>query len=128
MTGAATGTGVERIAATFAAVKAEGRRAALMPYLMGGFPDADGSRRVRRACAEHGADLLELGIPYSDPLADGPVIHDAGSRALAAGVRTDDVLEVARELSEVVPIVVMCYANLVFARGIERFAGALADR
>jgi tryptophan synthase alpha chain len=119
---------VERIAAAFAAVRAEGRRAALMPYLMGGFPDAETSRRIGLACAEHGADLLELGIPYSDPLADGPVIHAAGSRALAAGVRTDDVLEVARDLSEAVPIVVMCYANLVYARGIERFAGDLADR
>jgi tryptophan synthase alpha chain len=121
-------TGIERIAATFAAVRAEGRRAALMPYLMGGFPDADCSRRVGLACAEHGADLLEVGIPYSDPLADGPVIHDAGSKALAAGVRTDDVLDVARDLAEVVPVVVMCYANLVYARGVERFAGDLAGR
>src|SRR3954452_9868184 len=120
--------GDERIRATFDAVRAEGRRAALMPYLMGGFPDADGSRAIGLACAQSGADLLEIGIPYSDPLADGPVIHAAGSRALAAGVRTGDVLDVARDLAEVVPVVVMCYANLVYARGVERFAGELADR
>ncbi len=118
----------ERIGATFDAVRAEGRRAALMPYLMGGFPDAAGSRAIGMACAEHGADLLEVGIPYSDPLADGPVIHAAGSRALAAGVRTGDVLDVAGDLSEVVPVVVMCYANLVLARGVERFADELAAR
>jgi tryptophan synthase alpha chain len=123
---AQTSSGVERIAATFAAVRSEGRRAALMPYLMGGYPDAAASRAIGLACAESGADLLELGIPYSDPLADGPVIHEAGTRALAAGVRTNDVLDVARDLGEVVPVVVMCYANLVYARGVERFVGDLA--
>jgi tryptophan synthase alpha chain len=129
MSGAATGVaGDRRIRATFEAVRGEGRRAALMPYLMGGFPDAERSLAIGLACAEHGADLLELGIPYSDPLADGPVIHEAGSRALAAGVRTADVLEVGRALAEVVPVVVMCYANLVLARGTERFAGDLAER
>jgi tryptophan synthase alpha chain len=121
-------TGDERIRATFDAVRAEGRRAALMPYLMGGFPDPERSLAIGLACAHNGADLLELGIPYSDPLADGPVIHEAGSAALAAGVRTADVLEVARDLAEVVPVVIMCYANLVYARGVERFAGDLADR
>jgi tryptophan synthase alpha chain len=120
--------GDQRIRATFAAVRAEGRRAALMPYLMGGFPDAPRSRAIGAACADAGADLLELGIPYSDPLADGPVIHAAGARALAAGVRTADVLDVARDLAELVPVVIMCYANLVYARGVERFAGELAER
>jgi len=129
VSGAATGiAGDRRIRATFEAVRAEGRRAALMPYLMGGFPDAAGSRAIGLACAESGADLLEVGIPYSDPLADGPVIHAAGSRALEAGVRTADVLDVASDLAEVVPIVIMCYANLVYARGIERFTGELAAR
>ena len=129
MSGAVTGVaGDRRIRATFDAVRAEGRRAALMPYLMGGFPDPERSLAIGLACAEHGADLLELGIPYSDPLADGPVIHEAGSRALAAGVRTGDVLEVARGLAEVVPVVIMCYANLVFARGTERFVAELAER
>ena len=71
----------ERIAGAF---DGHGRRAALMPYLMGGFPDLDASRDAGLAAADAGADLLELGNPYSDPLADGPVIHAAGSRALAA--------------------------------------------
>ena len=116
------------IAAAFDAVRADGRRAALMPYLMGGFPDLDASRAIGTACAENGADLLELGIPYSDPLADGPVIHAAGTRALAAGATTAAVLDVGRDLAELVPVVVMCYANLVYARGVERFVGELAQR
>ena len=90
-------TGIERIAAAFTATDG---RAAFMPYLMGGFPDLDASRAIGEAYADGGADLVELGVPFSDPLADGPVIHEAGSRALAAGVRTGDVLEVARGLAE----------------------------
>jgi tryptophan synthase alpha chain len=121
-------SGHDRIAAAFAAVESEGRRAALMPYLMGGFPDPAASRAVGVACAEAGADLLEVGIPYSDPLADGPVIHAAGSQALANGATTTGVLDVAGELAELVPVVVMCYANLIFARGVERFCGDLAAR
>ena len=56
-----------------------------MPYLMGGFPDLDASRRVGEACADGGADLVELGVPFSDPLADGPVIHAAGHRRARGG-------------------------------------------
>ncbi len=56
-----------------------------MPYLMGGFPTLADSVRIGEACVQAGADILELGVPYSDPLADGPVIHEAGTRALAAG-------------------------------------------
>src|ERR1700730_11036193 len=82
--------GVQRIAAAFESSRAEGRRAALMPYLMGGFPDADCSRAIGIAYAEAGADLVELGIPFSDPLADGPVIHAAGTAALRAGVKLQD--------------------------------------
>src|SRR3954464_415400 len=111
---------MKAIAAAFEAAKADGRRAALMPYLMGGFPDVAASRAIGIACAENGADLLEFGIPYSDPLANGPVIHAAGTRALAAGATTAGVLDVARDLAELVPVVVMCYANLVYARGVER--------
>ena len=76
--------GVERIAAAFDAAAAE-ERAALMPYLMGGFPDLETSAAVIDAYADTGADLIELGIPYSDPLADGPVIHSAATAALEAG-------------------------------------------
>jgi tryptophan synthase alpha chain len=117
--------GAEHLAAAF---QGSGKRAALMPYLMGGFPDVDASRRVGEACVDAGADVLELGVPYSDPLADGPVIHAAGSAALAAGARMDDVLGVGAALAERVPVVLMCYANLIYARGFERFAAGLAGR
>ena len=120
---AGAGTGDQRIAAAFAD---SGRRAALMPYLMGGFPDLPTSARVGRAYADHGASLVELGVPYSDPLADGPVIHAAGSAALRSGATLDGVLGVAEDLAGRVPVVVMCYANLIYARGLERFATDLA--
>ena len=115
--------GVERIAAAFAA---SGKRAALMPYLMGGFPDLAGSQRIGEAYADGGADLVELGVPFSDPLADGPVIQAAGSRALAAGTTLSGVLTVAAALAPRLPVVLMCYANLVLARGIDRFCADLA--
>jgi tryptophan synthase alpha chain len=118
-------TGLDRIAEAFVAARADGRRAALMPYLMGGFPDPDTSRRIGLAYAEAGADLIELGVPFSDPLADGPVIHAAGTAALRAGTTVDEVLLVARPIAERVPVIVMCYANPIFTRGPERFLDAL---
>ena len=75
-------TGIETIAEAFARARADGRRAALMPYLMGGYPDLATSRAIGLAYADGGADLVELGVPFSDPLADGPVIHAAGTVAL----------------------------------------------
>jgi len=114
-------SGVERLASAFAG---SGKRAALMPYVMGGFPTLEESLRIGMACVDAGADIIELGVPYSDPLADGPVIHEAGTRALAAGANIAGVLEVARALSEHVPVVLMCYANMVFAPG----AGAFVER
>jgi tryptophan synthase alpha chain len=119
--------GIERIAEAFASARADRRRAALMPYLMGGFPDLETSLSIGRAYARGGADLVELGVPFSDPLADGPVIHAAGTAALRAGVRVEDVLELGRALAAEVPVVVMCYANPIFARGTERFTAMLAD-
>lgn len=115
--------GAERIAAAFAKTP---RRAALMPYMMGGFPTLEESKRIGAACVRAGADIIELGMPYSDPLADGPVIHEAGSRALAAGANVAGVLEVARALAPSVPVVLMCYANMVFAPGVEAFVERLA--
>jgi len=115
--------GADRIAAAFAAVTG---RAALMPYLMGGFPDLPTSLEVGEAYADGGATLVELGVPYSDPLADGPVIHAAGTAALRTGATLDGVLEIAAELDRRVPVVLMCYANLVYARGIEAFAADAA--
>jgi tryptophan synthase alpha chain len=111
-------SGLERIAAAFAATQG---RAAVMPYLMGGFPDLERSVAIAQACVEGGASLLELGVPFSDPLADGPVIHAAATRALAAGITVDDVLRVAERVAEHVPVILMAYANTVIAPGIERF-------
>jgi tryptophan synthase alpha chain len=123
----AVGAGEQRIAAAFAAARDDGRRAALMPYLMGGFPDLEASRAIGEAYADGGADLAEIGVPFSDPLADGPVIQAAGTRALAAGATVAGVLDVARTIAQRIPIVLMCYANLVLARGPEAFAQRLAD-
>jgi tryptophan synthase alpha chain len=119
-------SGIERIAGAFAGVRDGGRRAALMPYFMGGFPDLATSLAIGEAYADGGADLVELGVPFSDPLADGPVVHAAGTAALAAGASLAGVLDVAAGVSARLPVVVMCYANVVLARGVEPFAGALA--
>jgi tryptophan synthase alpha chain len=117
----ATATGADRVAAAFAG---SGKRAALMPYLMGGFPGIEASKAIGLAYADGGADLVELGVPFSDPLADGPVIHAAGTAALKAGATTDAVLGVCEALAPRLPVVIMCYANLVFAR--EDFAARIA--
>jgi tryptophan synthase alpha chain len=114
----------ERIVEAFAAARGEGR-AALMPYMMGGFPDQPTADASADAYVEGGADLIELGVPFSDPLADGPVIHDAATRALAAGATLERVLETCAAASARVAVVVMCYANMVFARGAEGFAADL---
>jgi len=115
----------DRIADAFAS---HGRTAALMPYLMGGFPDLGASRAVGEACIDAGANLLELGVPFSDPLADGPVIHAAATDALAAGATLHGVLRVCESLAEQVPVVLMVYANAVLAGGdsafVERAAAA----
>ena len=110
--------GARRIEAAFAG---HGKRAALMPYLMGGYPSIDESLAAGMAAIDGGADLIELGIPFSDPLADGPAIHAAGTAALEAGVTPGDVLGVCRSLSERVPVVLMVYANIVLADGTDRF-------
>jgi tryptophan synthase alpha chain len=120
-------SGTERIAEAFESARADGRRAALMPYLMAGYPDLDRSREIARAYVDGGAHLIELGVPFSDPLADGPVIHAAGVAALAAGANVDDALSVVRDVADDVPVIVMCYANLVIARGLERFADMLVS-
>jgi tryptophan synthase alpha chain len=116
-------SGIERIADAFARTS---KRAALMPYVMGGFPTLEDSLRIGEACVQAGADVIELGMPYSDPLADGPVIHAAGTQALAAGANVAGVLEVARALSASVPVALMCYANMVFAPGVDAFVERLA--
>ncbi len=108
--------GTERIAAAFASAKAE-ERAALMPYMMAGYPDLETSRAVAESYADNGADLIELGVPFSDPLADGPTIHAAATSALKAGATLDTALEICEAISERVPVVLMVYANMVLAQG-----------
>ena len=119
-------TGPARIAEAFARSRADGRRAALMPYMMGGFPDLEGSRAIGAALIAGGADLIELGVPFSDPLADGPVIHEAATTALDAGVSLGAVVGLAAELARSVPVILMCYMNPILARGLERVCDELA--
>jgi tryptophan synthase alpha chain len=121
----ADAAGRERIAAAFEGARATGR-AALMPYLMGGYPDLETSIAIAEAYVEGGADLVELGVPFSDPLADGAVIHAAATRALGAGVSFDDALTVCEAIADRVAVVPMCYANPVLAQGPAGFAAKLA--
>jgi tryptophan synthase alpha chain len=108
--------GEERIRAAFAAASAEGR-AALMPYMMAGYPDRESGLAVARAYVDAGADLIELGVPFSDPLADGPTIHAADTQALAGGATLRTALEVCEEIGDRVPVVLMVYVNMVLAHG-----------
>jgi tryptophan synthase alpha chain len=89
---------------------------------MGGYPSIEGSVEAGLAAADAGADLLELGIPFSDPLADGPVIHAAGTEALAAGATPHRVLGACERLAARVPVVLMVYANIVLTAGAQAFA------
>ena len=119
MTVARRSRGIDRIAGAF---ESHGKRAALMPYLMGGFPDVEASVAATLAAADAGADLIELGIPFSDPLADGPVIHAAATDALAAGATPHAVLRACERLAERLPVVLMVYANVVLTAGAGAFA------
>ena len=98
------------------------KSAALMPYLMGGYPSIEESVAAGLAAADAGADLLELGIPFSDPLADGPVIHAAATEALREGATPHGVLGVCERLAVRVPVVLMVYANIVLTAGVGAFA------
>jgi tryptophan synthase alpha chain len=121
-TGTHTATGVARLAAVFAANAAAGRKA-LAPFVTAGDPDADTSVAVIETVAQAGASLCELGIPYSDPIADGPVIQASFTRALAAGTTLAGVFDVARRAADRVsmPILAMGSYSLIFRRGIARF-------
>jgi tryptophan synthase alpha chain len=111
-----------RLRALLEGLRLEGR-AALVPYLTAGDPDLDRTAGYARALADGGADLVELGIPFSDPLADGPVLQRAAERALAAGTRVAGVLECAGRIAAAgIPVVLMTYANPVLRWGWERFA------
>lgn len=108
---------MSRIAEAFAKHKA------FIPFITCGDPDLETTRKIVCAMVESGADLIELGIPFSDPTAEGPVIQEADNRALSGGVTTDQILDLAKELRKTVkvPMVFMTYANVIFSYGTERF-------
>ncbi|CAN5913350.1 tryptophan synthase subunit alpha [soil metagenome] len=114
---------MSRIAATFEALQAQGRKA-LIPYITSGDPYPDATVDIMLAMAKAGADVIELGVPFSDPMADGPVIQKAGERALAKGIGMPHVLDfvrVFRTSDETTPVVLMGYANPVERYGVDRF-------
>ena len=114
---------MSRIAATFARLGAEGRKA-LIPYVTAGDPYADVTVELMLAMAQAGADVIELGVPFSDPMADGPVIQKASERALAKGITLTHVLEIVRDFrrqDDATPVVLMGYANPVERFGLARF-------
>ncbi|MGW7438790.1 tryptophan synthase subunit alpha [Streptomyces sp. NPDC054849] len=125
---AAAGTGnIELLSATLAKAKAEDR-AALVAYLPAGFPTVDGGIEAVKAVVEGGADVVEIGLPHSDPVLDGPVIQTADDIALRGGVKIADVIRTVRETHEATgaPILVMTYWNPIDRYGVERFTAELA--
>ena len=116
-------TGLTRIDSAFAAARAE-HRAALMPYYTLGYPDLPRSERVIRAVADAGADLIELGVPFSDPLADGPTIQHSTQTALEAGTTVSRCFEITSRLRAgrlTQPLLLMGYYNPILAYGLDRF-------
>ena len=121
-------TGIERIASAFTTAQAEGR-AALMPYFTAGFPDLATSEEVLVAVAQAGADLIELGVPFSDPLADGPVIQHSTQLALERGMTAGKCIDLVQRLRArgvTQPLVLMGYANPIVAYGITRYVTDVA--
>lgn len=118
---------MSRLEAAIRAAHDEGR-GAFIGYLPIGFPDLETSIDAAVALAENGADVLELGPPYSDPVLDGPLIQEATNAALEAGFRTADVFTAVRAIAERtnVPVVIMTYWNMVLQYGVERYAADLA--
>lgn len=115
---------MSRIAAAFAKCKAE-KRSAFIPFIMGGDPNLEASGKILDALPAAGADIIELGIPFSDPMADGPTIQAAGLRALEAGTTLKKIIEQVagfRKKNANTPLVLMGYLNPVFIYGYEKFA------
>ncbi|HEY3909335.1 MAG TPA: tryptophan synthase subunit alpha [Stellaceae bacterium] len=115
---------MSRVEQRFAALRAEGR-AGLVAYLTAGDPDPDTSARLFAGLATAGADLIEIGMPFSDPMADGPAVQDAGQRALKAGMNLRGTLSLIRALrrsDNATPIVLMGYYNPIYRYGAEAFA------
>jgi len=123
----APGRGDGRIAAAFARAAAEGR-AALIVYLTAGFPDPETSRACLRAAVDAGADIIEVGLPFSDPIMDGPTIQAANQAVLDAGIGLDEQLAIARDglKGSGVPSVAMTYVTVADTRGYARFAADCA--
>ncbi len=114
---------MSRITPTFAALRLQGRKA-LIPYIVSGDPYADATVDIMLAMAGAGADVIELGVPFSDPMADGPVIQSAGERALARGIGMTQVLGFVKSFrarNDTTPIVLMGYANPIERYGVDRF-------
>ncbi len=112
-----------RIDDTFARLRADGRKA-FVAYVMAGDPDYDTSLQIVLGLPGAGVDIIELGMPFTDPMADGPTIQLAGQRALAAGQTLEKTLQIARELRRVnqtTPIVMMGYYNPIYSHGVDRF-------
>ena len=109
------------IAARWKLIRSQ-RRAALIPYLTAGYPSVQQTRAALRMLVEAGADFVELGVPFSDPLADGPVIQRSSHAALQQGMNVAGVLELIRESDLPVPVIVFSYLNPIMAYGLERFA------
>ncbi|GAA4923584.1 tryptophan synthase subunit alpha [Streptomyces coeruleoprunus] len=129
MSGAAFNGGkVELLSDTLARAKAEDR-AALIAYLPAGFPTVDGGIEAVKAAFDGGADIVEVGLPHSDPVLDGPVIQTADDIALRGGVKIADVMRTVREAFEATgkPVLVMTYWNPIDRYGIERFTAELAE-
>ncbi len=115
------------VAPAFATARAEGR-AALVGYLPAGFPDVAGGIDALRTMVDAGCDVIEVGLPYSDPVMDGPTIQAAAQQALDRGVRTADVLRTVEAVAATgVPVVVMTYWNPIERYGVDRFAADLAQ-
>src|SRR6266705_795911 len=120
------GQPVTGVSGAFAGAAGEGR-AVVVGYLPAGFPTVDGAIEAARAMAESGADVIEIGLPYTDPLLDGPVVQAAVDRALAGGTRVTDVLHTVEAVAATgVPVLVMTYWNPVDHYGVHRFARDLA--
>ncbi len=118
---------MNRILATLAALKRKGRKA-LIGYLTAGDPDMETSERDLRTAIENGVDIVELGVPFSDPTADGPTIQAAGQRALRSGATLKKVLALARRLRRdcATPLILFSYANPLFRYGYEKICAAAA--
>ena len=119
---------MSRIAERFQKLKAEGRKG-FIAYVTAGYPDALGTVQAVQVLEAAGADVIELGIPFSDPMADGPVIQKAATLALKAGITTPKVLEIVRSIRQTsqVPLVVMTYINTILNVGVEKFVRSFAD-